>query len=106
MAAFPKFFFEEVGPYGTRNDHYTRDLSTFYLALGAVTLVACKRPSWRVPVLVFSLAQYALHAVNHLIDIGDANPEELGPVNLISLVLVGGLLAYMLRTKLREKAAS
>ena len=106
MAAFPKFFFEEVGPYGTRNDHYTRDLSTFYLALGAVTLVAWKRPSWRVPVLVFSLAQYALHAVNHLIDVGDANPEELGPVNLISLVLVGALLAYMLRTTLREKAAS
>ena len=102
LAAFPKFFFEEIGPYGARNDHYTRDVSTFYLALGAVTLVAWRRRSWRVPVLAFSLLQYVLHSVNHLVDVGDADPEALGPVNLISLALTAALLAYMLRVALRE----
>jgi hypothetical protein len=43
--------FHEIGPYGERNDHYMGDLATFYLALGAVSLVAAGRASWRLPVL-------------------------------------------------------
>ena len=31
----PGFFFDEIGPYGVRNDHYMGDLATWYLALGA-----------------------------------------------------------------------
>ena len=50
-----------------------------------------------MPVLVVAFAQNALHAVNHLIDIGDADPSWLGPFNLVSLVLVTLLLAWMLR---------
>lgn len=102
MAAAPKVFFEEIGPYGARNDHYTRDTATFYLALGAVALVAWRRPSWRVPVAAFALIQFALHSGNHLIDVGKADPEALGPINLVSLTLTAGLLAYMLRAALRS----
>ena len=36
----PGFFYEEVGPFGPRNDHYMGDVATFYLALGAVVLVS------------------------------------------------------------------
>ena len=43
----PGFFFDEIGPYGVRNDHYLGDLATWYLALGAVTLVAVRRVDWR-----------------------------------------------------------
>ena len=39
----PGFFFDEIGPYGVRNDHYMGDLATWYLALGAVALVAVSR---------------------------------------------------------------
>jgi hypothetical protein len=93
----PGFFFDEIGPYGVRNDHYMGDLATWYLALGAAALVSVRRASWRVPVLALAFAQYALHSLNHLIDIDHAHPKWLGPANFVSLVLTTVLLAWMLR---------
>jgi hypothetical protein len=98
----PGFFFDEIGPYGVRNDHYMGDLATWYLALGALALVAVRRASWRLPVLALALVQYALHSVNHLIDVGDAHPSWLGPANLVSLVLTCVLLGWMVNA---ERAA-
>lgn len=98
----PGFFFDEVGPYGTRNDHYMGDLATWYLALGALALASVRRQGWRVPVLALAFAQNALHAVNHLIDVSEADPSYLGPVNLVLLVLTTLLLGWMLR---QEKEA-
>ena len=95
----PGFFFDEIGPYGVRNDHYLGDLATWYLALGAVTLVAVRRVDWRIPVLVLALPQNTLHAFNHLIDVNHAHPKWLGPTNLISLVLTSVLLAWMLNAQ-------
>jgi hypothetical protein len=95
----PGFFFDEIGPYGVRNDHYMGDLATWYLALGVVTLVAVRHAAWRLPVLALAFVQYALHSVNHLIDVGEADPEWLGPANLASLVLTCVLLALMLRAE-------
>ena len=103
MAAAPGVFFEQIGPYGPRNDHYTRDVSSFYFAMGVVAILAAKRRSWRVPALVFFLIQYVLHSVNHLIDVGEADPAALGPVTVVSLVLTAGLLAYMLRSARRRE---
>ena len=99
----PGFFFEEIGPYGVRNDHYMGDVATWYLALGGVALVAVSRPSWRVPVLALAFVQYALHSLNHLIDIGESEPSWLGPFNFVSLLLTTFLLAWMLR---REETAA
>jgi hypothetical protein len=93
----PGFFHDEIGPFGPRNDHYMADLATFHLALGAVVLVAVRRESWRVPVLAFAVIQYALHSLNHLIDIGESDPSWLGPANFASLVLATLLLGWMLR---------
>lgn len=101
----PGFFFDEIGPYGVRNDHYMGDLATWYLVLGGVVLASIRWESWRVPVLVLALAQYALHSLNHLIDVGEANPSWLGPANLVSLVLATVLLARMLQTERRREAA-
>ena len=98
----PGFFHDEIGPYGPRNDHYMGDVATWYLALGGVTLVAVRQVSWRVPVLAFAFAQYALHSLNHLIDVGEADPSWLGPFNLVSLVLATVLLAWMLQSERRE----
>ncbi len=96
MALAPGTFFSEIGPYAPRNDHYIRDVATFYLALGALGVVSWRRPAWRVPVLTFALVQYALHLVNHVLDVNDADPKALGPVNVASLALTGALLAWML----------
>jgi len=97
----PGFFYEQVGPFGPRNDHYMGDLATWYLALGALALVAVRRREWREwrgPVLALALGQNVLHAINHLLDVGDADPAWLGPATLISLVLLSGLVAVMLNT--------
>ena len=92
----PGFFHQDVGPFGPRNDHYMGDLATWYLALGALALVARRRPGWRVPVLSLALLQTVLHGVNHLLDVGEADPAWLGPATLISLVLLSGLVALLL----------
>jgi hypothetical protein len=100
--AAPGTFFDEVGPYGTRNDHYMADLATFYLALGAGALVAVVRSSWRVPVLAVALIQYALHSLNHLIDVDEADPAWLGPANLVALAATAALLGWLLRVASRR----
>src|SRR4051812_50040734 len=79
MAISPSTFFEAIGPFGTRNNHYMRDLATFYIALGAAGLVAVRRPSWRGPGLALAAGEFALHAVNHLVDIGESHPAWNGP---------------------------
>jgi hypothetical protein len=101
MAFAPGFFFDDVGPYAPRNDHYIRDVATLYLALGGVAIVAWRRVSWRVPVLAFALAQYVLHSVNHLVDVNGADPKALGAANLASLVVTAALLGGMLWWALR-----
>jgi hypothetical protein len=98
----PNFFHDEIGPYGVRNDHYMGDLATWHLALGAAAFVAVRRTGWRVPVLALSSLQLALHSLNHLIDVGEAEPEWLGPANFVALLLATVLLAWMLRSTARE----
>jgi hypothetical protein len=100
----PGFFHDEIGPYGARNDHYMGDLATWYLALGAVLLVAIRRPSWRLPALAFAFIQSALHSVNHLIDVSEADPSWLGPANFVSLLLTTALLAWMINSQREVKA--
>jgi hypothetical protein len=97
MAIAPGAFFDSIADYGVRNDHYVRDISTLYLALGAALVLAAGRPSWRAPVLAFAAIQYGLHAVNHLVDVGDADPGWLGPFNLAALLAFEAVLLYALR---------
>ena len=97
LALAPGFFFNTFADYGTRNDHFLRDVSTFYLAFGVVLLGALDRVSWRVPLLAFGALQYGLHTLNHLLDIGEADPGWLGPFNFISLLLLTAGFVYGLR---------
>lgn len=95
MALAPGTFFTEIGPFGERNDHYIRDSASWELALAVVAFVAVARRSWRVPVLAIAAIHYALHAVNHLVDVAEATPEWIGVVVLVLLaggaVLLAGL---------------
>ena len=103
MVAAPRTFFDDVATYGAFNDHYIRDVASFYLALGVVMLVAVAKVSWQTPLLAFATLQYALHLVNHLWDVSDTDPGWLGPANAVALALIGALLFWLLRGG-RERA--
>ena len=62
MVVAPASFVDNVGPFGEPNDHYVRDLATWYLSYAGVLTVAVGTRSWRVPVLVFGVAQGVLHS--------------------------------------------
>jgi hypothetical protein len=69
-------------------------------------LIAFQRRSWRVPVLVITLVQFALHSVNHLVDIGGAHPAWNGYFDFFSLAIATALLAWLLRLALAEARSS
>jgi hypothetical protein len=93
----PGAFADRIAPYGSgAEDHYLRDIGTFYLAIGAALLLAVRRVSWRVPVLFVVTFQYALHTVNHLVDVGDTDPGWLGPFNFVSLAALTFFAGWML----------
>jgi hypothetical protein len=96
MVIAPGTFFDELAAFGARNDHYVRDLATFELPLGVLFLVAAVRPSWRVPALAFGVLHWALHAVSHLVDIGEADPEWLGPFDFIAITIGAAVLGWLL----------
>jgi hypothetical protein len=98
----PHAFFEDVGPYGAQNDHYMRDLATFYAASGIVGLIAARRSSWRTPVLWLLAIEYGLHAINHLIDIDAAHSSWLGPANFASLAIATVALLWLARESARS----
>ena len=103
LALAPGAFFDAIGPFGTRNDHYMRDLATFYIALGVAGLVAVRRPGWRVPVLALATIEFVLHAINHLADIGEADPKWNGPATFVAVAASAVLLGWMLRVAAREE---
>jgi len=105
QAFAPGWFYEQAANFGPRADHMMRDVATYYLASALALVVAVGRPSWRTPVLFLVLVQYVLHALNHVLDIGDADPSWVGPVDAISLAIGAGLLLWCLRTSQRDDAA-
>ena len=99
----PGAFFDTLGPFGERNDHYIRDAASWELALAAVAFVAANRPSWRVPVLAIAAVHYALHAVNHLVDIGESDPGWVGPVDFVALAVGAAALVALWRYASRQQ---
>ena len=106
MVAAPGAFYELIGPFGERNDHYTRDNATFGVALGAAALLAVRLRPWRLPVLVILAVQFSLHAANHLVDIGAARPEVVGPIDFALIALGAGLATFLAVRARREHQAS
>jgi hypothetical protein len=96
-------FFRVLGGFGTVNEHYVRDVSTFYVALGVGLLMAARRRAWRVPVLIVATVQYVLHTVNHLIDVGRSRPGWVGPFDAVLLGLTAAFLAALLWLEWRAR---
>jgi hypothetical protein len=106
MAVAPHAFYKAIGPFGASNDHYVRDVATFYGAVGAGFAIAVRRVSWRVPLLAITMIQFALHSVNHLVDIGDAHPAWTGYFDFFSLAATTLLLAWLLALALEQARTS
>ena len=68
MMFFPGTFFDTLGTFGVRNDHYIFDNATFEMPQGLLLLAAVRRLSWRVPALAFATLHWALHSISHIID--------------------------------------
>jgi hypothetical protein len=105
MAVSPHAFYTAVGPFGAFNAHYIRDVASFYGAIGIGLVLAVGRGAWRVPVLAVTTIQYALHSVNHLIDIDKAHPAWNGYFDFFSLAAATVLLAWLWRTAAQEAEA-
>jgi hypothetical protein len=103
MASSPHTFFTAIGPFGVFNAHYIRDVASFYGAIGIGLLIAASRRSWRVPVLALTCIQYALHSLNHLLDIGKAHPLWNGYFDFFTLAAATVLLAWLWRTAAQEE---
>jgi hypothetical protein len=102
MAFAPHAFYTQIGPFGTRNDHYIRDVASYNAALSFAFFMALRRPGWRVPVLGLATVQFALHSINHLLDIGKAHPAWNGYFDFFSLAVLTVLLAWLWRNAARE----
>jgi hypothetical protein len=101
MALAPQAFHSSIGPFGARNDHYLRDLATYNAALGAGLAISVRRVSWRIPVLALTTIQFALHSVNHLIDIGAADPTWVGYLDFFALTAATLQLVWLMRAAAR-----
>ncbi|HEX6116027.1 MAG TPA: hypothetical protein VFY99_02935 [Solirubrobacterales bacterium] len=106
MFLAPGTFFDEIGQYGIRNDHYIGDVGAFYLAAAFGVGMAAARPSWRVPILYVGAVWYALHALNHLFDIGQASSDGRGAFDTISLALLAAGSWYLAAASGRLRAAA
>ena len=106
MAFAPGTFFEEVGRYGARNDHYIGDGAAFYLAAGVGLLVAARRADWRVPILVVGAVWYGLHALNHFADIGEASSDARGTFDALALTLGAAGAAWLAAVSARLRRES
>ena len=60
MMFAPGAFFDTLGTFGVRNDHYIFDNATFEVPQGLLLLAAVRRLSWRVPAWLCHTA-LALH---------------------------------------------
>jgi len=102
----PATFFEEIGNYGIENAHYVGDVGAFILAYGFAVAISIRVPSWRVPVLGLGAIWYGLHAVNHVLDTGEARSDARGWADTILIAFGAVLLAYFARVAARLNGAS
>lgn len=103
LAISPSTFTDSIASFGAVDNHFLRDIATAYLAMGAALLLSVSRPSWRVPVLFLVTLQYAIHTLNHLIDIGGTDPAWQGYFNFFSLALLTVALGYTLAAAARAE---
>ena len=103
----PGSAYDTLAEFPPRNDHFLRDVSSFYLAFGLAFWVASRRASWRAPVLALAIVQYAIHTVVHVFDVGAAASDGKGIFAAVSLGVLTAVLIFVLGAMLggRRKIA-
>ena len=91
----PGAFYDSLGKFPPKNTHYIKDVATFYIALGVVFYVSVRFRNWRTPVLVFAALEYAIHAINHLVDVDKASSSLTGWFDFFSIALIALLFAAL-----------
>lgn len=99
------WFYRNVGPFGPKNLHYTRDNATMSIAFGVVGLAAVRRPRWQLPVLAIFTVQAVVHAANHLYDINRAHPKRDGPIDFVLIAISAVVLAWLTWRAARQERA-
>jgi hypothetical protein len=97
MMLAPGTFFDTLGNFGVRNDHYIFDVATFEVPQGLMLLAAVRWTSWRVPALAFATLHWALHAISHIIDPHHGAGDWIGWLEAGGLVVTTVILALALR---------
>jgi hypothetical protein len=97
MMFAPGAFFDTLGTFGVRNDHYIFDNATFEIPQGLMLLAAVRWRSWRVPALAFATVHWALHSLSHIIDPHHAAGDMIGWLEAGGLVATTVILAFALR---------
>jgi hypothetical protein len=95
MLVAPGSFFDAIGRYGLENTHYVGDVGAFIAAYGIALLLAVGRPSWRAPLLAVGALWYALHALNHVFDVGEARSDERGIADTLLIAAGAALLGWL-----------
>jgi hypothetical protein len=97
MIVAPGTFYDTLGNFGVRNDHYIFDVAAFELPLGLMLLAAVRWPSWRVPALAFATLHWGLHALSHIVDPHHAAGDWIGWLEAVGLVAATAILVMALR---------
>lgn len=97
MLVSPGVFFNTLGEFGPRNNHYIFDNASFELPLGLLLLAALRWSSWRVPALAYATAHWALHALSHILDTQHGAGVAVGLLEFAGLAAATVLLAVALR---------
>ncbi|KAA1249573.1 hypothetical protein F0Q45_14415 [Mycobacterium simiae] len=100
MMVAPGVFFDSLGAFGARNDHYIFDNASFELPLGLLLLGGLRWTAWRVPALAFASAHWLLHALSHLLDTHHHAGAGVGLLEFAGLVVGTALLAMALRSSI------
>ncbi|WP_286143740.1 hypothetical protein [Mycobacterium sp. D16R24] len=102
----PQSFFDTLGAFGVRNDHYLFDFGSFAIPVGLALLAAVKWSSWRVPVLAIATGHWVLHTVSHLVDTNHHQGQTLGLLEGVGLLATAALLALALWFAASEESDS
>ncbi|OBI81320.1 hypothetical protein [Mycobacterium sp. E740] len=100
MLFTPGAFFDTLGNFGARNDHYIFDNAAFEVPQGLLLLAAVRWRSWRTPALAFATLHWALHALSHLVDPHHGAGEWIGWLEAGGLVVTTVILAIALRANI------
>lgn len=102
----PHSFFAHVGPFGPYNRHYLGDAAAFQAGIGVALLAAAWFEPLRAGALMVALGGFGFHAINHWIDVNNANAgSSAGLTDGILLTIATLVTIAPLQAALRKEAA-